>query len=664
MTDLLDPAIPNTTESSATVAQNRGVDAPYLNGGGNGNGGGDGSGGGEDGRRPPRCVPGEHFIIGDGVGRGARGLPYERKPGDPLYRPLRIYTLDPGTSSADGATAIVNVPYEPLKNGLTGHVFRVLPVDRDPANGADLDDPFILMSSGYTPSPADPRFHQQMVYAVSSLLYASFRRALGRHVAWGFDSQNPRDTRRTRLALRPHGGSHPGATYNRRKGEVSFGFFEASEEVTGRIAPRARVFSCVSHDIVTHEVTHALLDGLRAHFSDPTSADVLGFHEGFADLIAILQHFSYPEVVKAAVRRSRGALSQAELITSLATQFGHAIGNGAPLRTAVALVQEADQGGEAKQEPRIYHPTLDAHEMGQVFISAVFDAFITVYTRKTERYVRLATGGTGVLPEGEIPADLQSVLAEEASQLASQFLNVAIRAIDYCPPVDLQLGEFLRAVITADLDLVPHDPWGYREAWIDAFARHGIYPPGVRSLAEEDLRWLPPEQKLKPVKHLSFKRLRFEGDPARPAGTRELRRQACALAAVVVENPEAFGLARPGHKDLDGDEVGLPEVHSVRASRRVGPDGQVVFDLVAEVTQLRRVDEHKIFFRGGATVILDPHGEVRYVIAKSVLQNGRVFRQNRFMKGAGSAHFSASDGWQAADPETLDRVHPNRAAGG
>ena len=27
-------------------------------------------------------------------------------------------------------------------------------------------------------------------------------------------------------------------------------------------------------------------------------ADVLGFHEGFSDLVALLQHFSFPEVVE------------------------------------------------------------------------------------------------------------------------------------------------------------------------------------------------------------------------------------------------------------------------------------------------------------------------------------------------------------------------------
>jgi hypothetical protein len=315
--------------------------------------------------------------------------------------------------------------------------------------------------------------------------------------------------------------------------------------------------------------------------------------------------------------------------------------------------------------PRRYQEGAEEHEMGSVLVSAVFDAYLAVYRRKTERYVRLATGGTGVLPPGELPADLQSVLAEEASQLASQFLAVCIRAIDYCPPVDIALGEFLRAVLTADHDLVPDDPWGYREAWIDAFGRHGIYPPGVRSLAEGELRWEPPEAALDPVRDLSFKRLRFEGDPARPAGRRELRRQAAALGGLVMDNLRQFGCAAPGDPALGGDQVDRPCVQSIRSARRVGPDGQVVFDLVAEITQRRRVRAADGGFvsYGGATALLGPRGEVRYVIGKQVASARRLDEQARFLAGRGAAFWRTSaDGLLRPRPDTFFHMHTRRFA--
>ena len=45
---------------------------------------------------------------------------------------------------------------------------------------------------------------------------------------------------------------------------------------------------------------------------------------------------------------------------------------------------------------------------------------------------------------------------------------MCIRALDYCPPVDITFGEYLRALITADADLVPDDDRGYRVAMIGA----------------------------------------------------------------------------------------------------------------------------------------------------------------------------------------------------
>jgi hypothetical protein len=63
----------------------------------------------------------------------------------------------------------------------------------------------------------------------------------------------------------------------------------------------------------------------------------------------------------------------------------------------------------------------------------------------------------------------------------------------------------------------------------------------------------------------------------------------------------------------------------------VGPDGQVVFDLIAEVTQTRKVrrrgGDRGFDFLGGATVVIGPDGHIRYVVSKSVLNEERLARQ-------------------------------------
>jgi hypothetical protein len=582
------------------------------------------------------------YQIGPGVKRAVYGRPYERTSDDPLYRPLKIYALDPSFSSLEGAVVLVNVPYEPLKPGPIGNILAVHDQDENQMGPQiNLNDPAILIRNGRDASPSDRLFHQQMVYAVCSLVYASFRTALGRHVAWGFDRQEDDPAR---LRIHPHVSNCQNAYYDKKRGALNFGYYRAAEEVGGYNLPRGMVYTCLSHDIVAHEVTHALLDGLRTHFTFPSNADVLAFHEAFADLVAIFQHFSYDKILRTAIQKWRGNLQSAPLLTDIARQFGETTGkNDKALRSAIDVTSESAR-------PKPYRPDGEPHELGSILVSAVFEAFITVFRRKTARFIRLATNGTGKLPAGEISHDLQAILATQASKLASQFLTICIRAIDYCPPTDLRFGEFLRAVVTADRDLVPDDPWGYREAWMRAFRRRHIYPEGVDNLSEDALLWRPPDKEIPPIKGLGFARLKFDGDPARPANTKELERQAAALGRIVTKQEfiKAFGLTVDGDKALRGDSVELPVVQSIRSSRRVGPDGQVVFDLVAEVTQRRFVhrpgSDSKFEFYGGSTVIIDPKGKIRYVISKSVANEERLKSQQAFMADRGKDFWNITSG--------------------
>ncbi|RCV86660.1 peptidase M4 [Vreelandella rituensis] len=577
------------------------------------------------------------YTLGEGVLRLVPA-PYERQQGDPLYRRLHIYTADPSTPQLEGAVALVEVPYEPLERGPAGRFCRV--DDYDETRGvryrpADLDENNVLIRCGYEPSQSDPRFHQQMVYVVCSSVCATFRVALGRQVTWRPGVE--------RLVLRPHARVMENAYYDDLAGAIDFGYYPARASTRGML-PGGFVFTCLSHDIVTHEVTHALLDGLRAEFSQPCGLDVVAFHEAFADLVAILQRFRYRDVVLNAIRRTQGDITGAGYLTELARQFGNTTGRRGALRDAISIDSETDQ-------PMQYSDTLEPHALGAILVAAIFEAFSRVYRRKTQRYVRLATGGTGILPPGEIMPDLQTVLADEAAKLAGHFLSVCIRAIDYCPPVGVTFGDYLRALITADADLVPDDRWDYRGTLIEAFRRRNIYPRHVTSLTQDALLWRGTRTALPPIEGLSFAYLKFRGDPACVADADELRRQAEVLGEFVTrpEHLHEFGLVAADDPRLEGDSVSPPRIESIRSARRIGPDGQVVFDLIAEVIQARTVradvEDASFIYHGGATVILGPAGNVRYVILKSLLGAERRERRRAFFLGpAGSRYWELQDG--------------------
>ena len=181
------------------------------------------------------------------------------------------------------------------------------------------------------------------------------------------------------------------------------------------------VFTCLSHDVVVHELTHALLDGMRAQFTIPTRIDVLAFHEAFADLVSVFQHFSYRDVVLAAIKKSRGEVT-GELLTDLARPLG---------RTRQIVPRRfAALSTIARSAQRLqYDRSLDVHELGSVLVLAVFDAFNTVYRRKIQRYVRLATGGTGHLALGELRRICRRCSPKRrASSRASSYRSVFVRS--------------------------------------------------------------------------------------------------------------------------------------------------------------------------------------------------------------------------------------------
>ena len=611
------------------------------------------------------------FEVSERVPQQAAVRAFKRDSRAPLYRPLRIYTLDPSVSDRVGGVATVNVPYEKLEPGPVGSLFAVnFQGAPEPltADALDLDEPHLLLSSGLTPSPSNGRFHLQMAYAVCSLTYAAFRRALGRDIAWA--SAVPADGP-LRLVVRPFGFKGKNAGYSREAGDLSFGYFTAGKKPAGFTLQNGLICTALSHDIIAHETTHALLDGLRSAFLDPTNVDVPAFHEGFSDLVALFLHFTYVDVVEQAVREAGGNFTHGTLLTDIAREFGYARAKGGE---AEALRSGVDVKGLAPFDsdvlpskdggPRVYDSKLEPHELGSVLVSAVFEAFATIVRRKTDRLYRIAGVDREALGRESLNDALVKAIAQEASDVAGQFLNICIRAIDYCPPADMELGEYLRALITADGDLERTDKWGFREALMRSFRRRQIFPDHVQFMTEDAVRWQPPSMDLK-IRGLAFSQLKFVGDPGQPANAKELIRQARVLGRFVT-NPkyaECFQLVSTAEKPPRGVvQASPPLVQSIRVTRRAAPDGRILFDLVGEVTQSCTVSRGGELFdmNGGCTVVIDPEGNVRYSIYKRFSSEDRQARQLAAMRGPLKAFWKKKGRRFELQDNVLRRLHASR----
>jgi hypothetical protein len=407
-------------------------------------------------------------------------------------RRLRIYATDPMSGRRAPFRIAIDIDNEPdLKRGPRGEIIEIWDYDVDNDQyyrAVNLNDPALLMEAGLAPSESDPRFHQQMVYAVTMKVIESARRALGRPVTFYGGRSKPR------LRLLPHAFYGANAFFDSKLNAILFGYFRAHPSSPGPNLPSQTVFTCLSHDIIAHETTHALLDGVHPRFNEPVNEDVLAFHEAFADIVALFQHFSYPGVLRDQIARTRGDLARESVLGQLAQQFARASGRGDALRNYLGGKNAKGEWEAARPNPTVLEQTSEPHDRGAILVAAVFGAFTKVYRKRTSDLFRIATEGTGVLREGDIHPDLVNRLANEAQLCADRALQMCIRAIDYCPPVGITFGAYLRALVTADHDMYPVDQENWRLAFIESFREWGISPRGARSMAEDSLLWPTEEQ--------------------------------------------------------------------------------------------------------------------------------------------------------------------------
>lgn len=619
-------------------------------------------------------------------------------PPAPASRRLRVFSFDPLLATnpdAMGTSSIVlNLDWDEqsadgtkLQPGPVGEYLEV--VDYDPSSRCfyppvDLNHPNLLAQDGYPLSETDPRFHQQMVYAVAMQTISVFERALGRTVLWSpylprddngkvvHDPNRPDGEFVRRLRIYPHALREANAYYDPARKSVLFGYFPAKAIAGGKVLPRGIVFTCLSYDVVAHEITHALLDGTHRHLLDASNRDVLAFHEAFADIVALFQHFSHPDVLRDQVARAAGNLENEGMLGELAQQFGAAMGMHGALRSYLGDYDEQGVWRPKKPYPLAYQNVTEPHDRGAILVAAMFTAFLTIYRNRTKDLLRIATKGSGLLPPGYLHPDLVNRLADEATRAAKHLLIMAIRALDYVPPVDMNYGDYLRALVTSDTDIVPSDHRLYRLAVVDAFRQWGIYPAGVKNLAIDSLNWGPPENASLKLDMEIFRSILAIGggslDIDRAAIYHHQREVQYKLHEWMrdqfQENPQLaaewgldFSESSPRSIERDNRKPSLPrfDVHSVRRCRRVGPDEQDRIDILVEVIQRRNgyfdekdqeaadvgkptADPPGFVFRGGATLIIDPRaGRIRYAIRKSIGNAVRMAAQREFEAGRGGA---------------------------
>jgi hypothetical protein len=604
----------------------------------------------------------------------------------PERRALRIFAFDPMVARAGDHRVTIDVPYSRMERRERGfRDDRIEVIDYDGANNCyyaaiELDDAQIAMQDGVEPAESDPQFHQQMVYAVAARVLENFDRALGRRLRfWG----------NQRLRLFPHAFEGRNAFYDPTINSVLFGYFRADDEDPGANLPGQLVFTCLSHDIVAHEVAHAGLDRLHRHYREPTNPHVPALHEAFADIVAMLQRFTFPDVVRRVMRDTRGDLLRPNPLLDIGAQFGAAVGLGEALRTV----------GDTP-DPSLIARTKEPHQLGRLLVAAVYEGFVRAFEQRTKDLIGIATGGSGRLPDGELHPDLVARLAVEGAKTAQSVLTMVIRATDYLPPVDPTFSDFLRAMVTADYELHRADEIRLRASMIEAFRIRGIRPEAVGSLSVESLlldaedETDPPNELLAKcvgeLLHLGMRDMRRSN-----IGTREEKRFTRSPPPKVDSTADFIKqqhneLTRDDFDDVDepdGDwadigkqlsiwartegmraKLGLDEKRPVRITgfhpvHRVAADGELLVEMVAQLVQTGDPDPSLggLTFNAGATIVAGIDGRLRYVVRKPFTKE----RRQRVCEWVRAFEREASPGFRELRPaETLREAFSPRAMDG
>lgn len=540
-------------------------------------------------------------------------------------RKLTILAQDPAVRLGGRlAFATVGVPAEILAKGPVGYRVKIVDYDassrllyqdltsHDPVDG-EFPDPFERLPEEQDEAYearllGNPNFHCQNVYAIVMRTLARFEFALGRRVPWSFGGHQ--------LNVAPHAFAEANAFYSEEDKGLFFGYFEGNT---------TRVFTCLSHDVVAHETTHALLDGLRTGFTEISGPDQAGFHEAFADVVALLSIFSLPEIVAAlldeefrpprqgdeirlisAEKVEAEALSQGSLL-ALAEQFGREVQDthGDALRRSVMIEPGRDVLSRMEYQ--------EEHARGEVLAAAMMRSFLELWGR------RIRELGTF---EGQYNLDM---VIEEGAKAANHLLTMSIRALDYCPTVDIDFRAFLAAALTADAELIPDDRYGYRKRLRESFASYGIDPPDEGCLIP-DGTWC----RFVPTVAISYANTNFES----------MLRDKEEVFRFIWENRAALGI----------EVRGVIEVDTPRPSIRQGPDGFFLKETVVPYIQRAELfgseaetilgcdqlpdgmtTQQRIEAFGGGVLIFDQYGQIKYHIAHPLKAKERQFARLKYL---------------------------------
>jgi hypothetical protein len=280
----------------------------------------------------------------------------------------------------------------------------------------------------------NPQFHQINTFAVINRTLDFVEEEIGHKLIWKDGAA---------LIVRPHAFEGMNAYYDPQSPSLNFGYFTT-------LFRRAPVWVCLSHDVITHELGHAILDTFRPLYIYSFDLDTSALHESFADLMAMFSALQYKSLVKHLYRETHGNMRDPSLISRLAEEFGLGV-----YGAGTSYLRSALEGANYPDAPK------EPHARSTVWTAAIYEILERLVQDKYP---------TGFARTAEGFAAFSEALVNATRWIKGMML----RALHYTPPNSLTMPMLARLMYEADARVFPADN-RFREIAKEVFQKREIW---------------------------------------------------------------------------------------------------------------------------------------------------------------------------------------------
>lgn len=302
----------------------------------------------------------------------------------------------------------------------------------------------------------NPQFHQVNTFAVAAYSLDLVEAAIGREMKWKHGGP---------LVLRPHAFADANAFYDPSAPSLNFGSFTSPFR-------RAPVWTCLSHDIVSHELGHAILDSFRPLFVHSEEADTGALHESVGDMMSMFTALSHKPVVERLFRESGGNMMNPNLASGLAEEFGIGLWG-----VSFPFLRSALKGVNYDVAP------LESHDRSTVWTAAIYEILARLVAEAVTPAMQQTLQNAPVVnkaqqnlnPMRQMSIQQQNPAFEDyyaqtdnrndfdaffdaIVAASTRVKGMMLRAFQDIPPTGVTLPTLARVLYNADARLFPEDP--------------------------------------------------------------------------------------------------------------------------------------------------------------------------------------------------------------